>query len=78
MPCWAAHTAVGVVAAPHQIRSLSPSEWGSRRSSPGGLGNMGRGLGCAKPRPSSTCKNTSLWRRAMSASLSPSAGAYPK
>ena len=34
---------------PHQIRSRSPSECGSTRSSPGGFGNIGRGLGCAKP-----------------------------
>src|SRR5206468_10817297 len=42
----------------------------SRRSSPGGLGNMGRGLGSAKPSPFRRSRNTSAWRRAMSAAVS--------
>ena len=45
IPSWAAQTAVALEAAPHQIRSRSPSECGSRRNSPGGLGNIGRGFG---------------------------------
>ena len=47
---------------------------GRRRSNPGGFGNMGRGFGCANPSPSSRFRNTPAWRRAMSASVSPSAG----
>jgi len=62
------------VAAPHQIRSRSPSEKGSTRSRPGGFGNIGRGLGFANPRPWMTSRKASAWRRAMSASVSPSAG----
>ena len=45
MPSFAAQIAVALVAAPHQIRSRSPSEYGSRRNRPGGFGNIGRGLG---------------------------------
>ena len=48
----AAHSAVAFEPAPHQIRSRRPCECGSRRSRPGGLGNIGRGLGSAKPSPS--------------------------
>jgi hypothetical protein len=59
---------------PNQIRSRRPSEYGSRRSRPGGFGNIGRGLGCAKPSPRNTSRNTVAWRRPISASLSPSAG----
>src|ERR1700733_3472532 len=47
----AAQIAVAFEPAPHQIRSRRPSEWGSRRSNPGGFGNMGRGFGGAKPSP---------------------------
>ncbi len=43
--------------------------------SPGGFGNIGCGLGSANPSPRSASRNTSVWRRAMSASVSPSAGA---
>ena len=50
------------------------SEWGSTRNSPGGLENIGLGLGWAKPSPRSKSRNTSPCRRPMSASLSPSAG----
>ena len=56
MPCSAVHTAVLRVPAPHQMRSRSPGECGSTRSSPGGLGNIGRGLGSANPFPSSTSR----------------------
>ncbi len=45
MPSLAAHSAVALVAAPHQMRSRRPSENGSSRSSPGGLANIGRGFG---------------------------------
>ena len=38
---------VAFEAEPHQIRSRSPSEYGSMRSRPGGLWNIGRGLGVA-------------------------------
>ena len=38
MPCCAVQTAVAVEAAPHQIRSRRPGEYGSRRSRPGGFG----------------------------------------
>ena len=69
MPSLAAHSAVALVPAPHQMRSRRPSEYGSRRSRPGGFGNIGRGLGCAKPSPRSTSRKTSVWRRAMSASV---------
>ena len=48
MPSLAAHSAVALVAAPHQMRSRKPSEWGSRRRRPGGFGNIGRGLGCGE------------------------------
>ena len=75
MPSFAAHSAVALVPAPHQMRSRKPSENGSRRSRPVGFGNIGRGFGLAKPSPFSTSRNTSVWRRAMSASVSPSAGA---
>ena len=51
MPCWAAHSAVARDPAPHQIRSRSPGECGSGRSSPGGFGNIGEGLGSANPAP---------------------------
>src|SRR3984885_14271335 len=51
IPSFAAHTAVALEADPHQIRSRNLSEYGSRRRSPGGLGNIGRGLGRAKPFP---------------------------
>ena len=36
MPSFAAHSAVALVAEPHQMRSRSPSEYGSTRSSPAG------------------------------------------
>src|SRR5579864_2745920 len=49
IPGFAAHSAVAFEADPHQIRSRNPAEYGSRRSSPGGFGNIGRGLGCASP-----------------------------
>ena len=74
MPCPAAHAAVARDPAPHQIRSRSPGECGSGRSSPGGFGNIGRGLGWAKPAPGSASRKTSACRRAMSASVSPSGG----
>ena len=74
IPCCAAQTAVAFEAAPHQMRSRRPGECGSRRSSPGGLGNIGRGFGSANPSPLSRSRKTSAWRRAMSASVSPSAG----
>src|SRR5580700_8809141 len=48
IPSFAAHAAVAFEADPHQIRSRNPSEYGSRRRSPGGLGNIGRGFGRAK------------------------------
>ena len=48
MPSLAAHSAVALVPAPHQMRSRRPSECGSRRSRPGGFGNIGRGLGCGE------------------------------
>ena len=48
MPSFAAQTAVAFDAAPHQIRSRRPAECGSRRSRPGGLGNIGRGFGCGE------------------------------
>ena len=52
MPCSAVHTRRRVrVPAPHQMRSRSPGECGSMRSSPGGFGNIGRGLGSANPSP---------------------------
>ena len=54
MPSFAAQTAVAVEAAPHQMRSRRPSECGSRRSRPGGFGNIGRGFGWAKPSPFSS------------------------
>jgi len=41
----AAHAAVLSDPAPHQIRSRRPGECGSTRSSPGGLANIGCGLG---------------------------------
>ncbi len=44
------------------------------RSRPGGFWNIGRGLGCANPWPRSTSRKTSVWRRPISASLSPSDG----
>ena len=49
MPSCAAHTAVLLELAPHQMRSRRPAECGSSRSSPGGFGNIGRGLGWANP-----------------------------
>jgi hypothetical protein len=75
MPSSAVQTAVAVAPAPHQIRSRNPSEYGSTRSSPGGLGNIGRGFGSAKPTPFKSSRKTPVWRRAMSASVSPAAGA---
>ena len=73
IPRSAAHTAVALEADPHQIRSRNPSEYGSRRRSPGGLGNIGCGLGRAKPFPRSSSRNSSACRRPRSASFSPSA-----
>ena len=77
-PCSAVHSAVARVPAPHQIRSRRPGECGSIRSRPGGLGNIGRGLGWAKPSPLSTSRNTLVCSRAMSASLVPSGGDVPE
>src|SRR3982750_930115 len=51
IPFSAAHTAVAFEAAPHQIRSRNPSAWGSSLNNPGGLGNIGLGLGLANPTP---------------------------
>ena len=45
IPSFAAHLDVAFELEPHQIRSRSPCECGSTRSSPGGLANIGRGLG---------------------------------
>src|SRR6202041_2923402 len=53
IPSFAAHAAVALEADPHQFRSRNPAEYGSRRRSPGGLENIGPGLGCAKPLPRS-------------------------
>ena len=78
IPSLAAQAAVALVAAPHQMRSRNPSEYGSRRSSPGGLGNIGRGFGLAKPLPRSRSRNSSAWRRPMPASSSPSTGLVAK
>ena len=75
IPSFAAQTAVALEPAPHQIRSRRPSAYGSTRNRPGGFGNIGRGLGRAKPSPRSTSSRTSVWWRAMSASLMPSGGA---
>src|SRR5580658_2256941 len=72
MPILPAHSAVALEPAPHQMRSRKPSEYGSSRSRPGGFANIGRGLGFAKPCPRKTSRKTSVWRRAMSASVSPS------
>src|SRR4029079_3526962 len=47
-------------------------ECGSRRSSPGGLRNIGRGVGSAKPLPRSTLRNASACLRPNSASVPPS------
>ena len=52
-------TAVALVAEPHQIRSRKPAEKGSSRRSPGGLANIGRGLGFAKPFPLRSSRNVS-------------------
>ena len=59
IPSFAAQIAVAFEPAPHQIRSRRPSEYGSKRSSPGGFGNMGFGLGRAKPSPRKRSRNTS-------------------
>ena len=48
MPILAAHSAVALEPAPHQMRSRRPSEYGSSRSRPGGFGNIGCGLGSRK------------------------------
>ena len=60
---------------PTRCARAGPPNAARARSRPGGFGNIGRGLGLAKPSPRSTSRNTSAWRRAMSASVSPSAGA---
>ncbi len=73
-PCRPAHSAVSRDPAPHQMRRRRPSECGSIRSSPGGLGNIGRGLGSAKPSPESTSRNRAVCRRARSAEDSPYRG----
>ena len=78
MPCSAVHTAVAREPAPHQIRSRSPGECGSTRSRPGGLGNIGCGLGVANPSPRSTSRKTRACSRAMSAWSEPSSGTWPK
>ncbi len=78
MPCSAVHSAVAREPAPHQIRSRSPGECGSTRSRPGGFGNIGRGLGSAKPFPVITSRNTRVCSRAMAAWSEPSAGVWPK
>ena len=54
MPSSAAHSAVASEPAPHQMRSRRPGECGSTRRRPGGLGNIGRGFGLAKPSPFSS------------------------
>ena len=74
IPSRAAQAAVAFEAAPHQIRSRRPGECGSRRSRPGGFGNIGRGFGSANPSPESSSRKTWACRRAMSPSSSPSAG----
>src|SRR3984885_15990770 len=51
IPSFAAQIAVAFEPAPHQILSRRLSEYGSRRSSPGGLGNIGFGFGGAKASP---------------------------
>src|SRR4030095_15715982 len=58
IPFSAAHTAVAFEAAPHQIRSRNPSEWGSIRNKPGGFGNIGYGLGWANPTPFNLSRNS--------------------
>ena len=50
MPSVAAHSAVPLAAAPDET-PRRPSECGSTRNRPGGFGNIGRGFGCAKPKP---------------------------
>ena len=72
---FAAHLDVAFELEPHQIRSRSPFECGSTRSSPGGLGNIGRGLGRANPSPVITSRKIRACSRAMSAWSDPSAGA---
>ena len=74
MPSDAAHRAVAFELAPHQMRSRSPSENGSTRSRPGGLANIGRGFGWAKPSPSMTSRNASVCWRAISPASVSSAG----
>ena len=59
MPCFAVQMAVAFDAEPHQIRSRSPLKCGSSRSSPGGLGNIGRGFGRANPSPFNSSRKTS-------------------
>jgi hypothetical protein len=67
-------TAVALEPAPHQKRSHNPSECGSRRNKPGGLGNIGLGLGWANPSPFNLSRNSKAFYRPMSASVSPSVG----
>src|ERR1700710_1581242 len=74
MPFSAAQTAVALEAAPHQIRSRNPSEYGYTRNKPGGFGNIGYGLGWANPLPLSLSKNSKALVRPISVSVSPSLG----
>ena len=73
MPSLAAHCAVALVPAPHQMRSRRPAENGSSAQQAGRVRETsGDGFGLAKPSPRITSRNTSAWRRAMSASVMPS------
>src|SRR3989337_2752759 len=67
MPRKPAQSALDSIHEREQNRSGSPSECGSSRSSPGGFGNIGRGLGCANPWPWITSRNTRACSRAMPA-----------
>ncbi len=59
---------------PTRCGRAGPSEYGSRRSRPGGFGNIGRGLGLREALAAQEIEEApSVWRRAMSASVSPSA-----
>jgi hypothetical protein len=76
MPCWPAQMAVSREPDPHQMRRSRPGDWGctgSRKPSEGRPPWSAATTG----RPAIAARNSFVFSRAKSASLWPSAGAYP-
>ena len=76
MPSFAAQIAVAFEAEPHQMRSRRPCRVRLDAQQPGRVGEHRPRVGLWRsPRRRATSRNTSACVRAMSASVSPSAGA---